>query len=296
MASSETCCEGSDGATRLHPVLLNDFGDFSDELTEPLEERRVVCRRCIRPQTVCICAHLPEKRHRCDTKVLVLQHPREEIRGLRTVPILEACLAEGCVKVVRSKRFPVGRFEAVDLALQQPDTLVLYPAKQAIDISLAAAPTSPPRTLIVLDGTWKQAKGLYVQNERLRNIPAVSLSSTQTSAYIIRTQPTDTALSTLESAALALSILENKPQLFEDLVRPLRALCNIQLEHGAQIHHSKEALARMREEQEQQQQLQEQQQASNGATPHSSNSSSSSYDVGGDGDSDEASTNSDDNR
>ena len=43
----------------------------------------------------------------------------------------------------------------------------------------------------------------------------VQLSDTGLSEYVIRTQPTDMALSTLESAAIAISILEKKPGLRE---------------------------------------------------------------------------------
>lgn len=62
------------------------------------------------------------------------------------------------------------------------------------------------------------------------------------SKYVIRTQPTDVCLSTVESAAVALSFLENKPQLIDILTRPLEALCQFQLDHGAQKHQSKEFL------------------------------------------------------
>jgi hypothetical protein len=42
--------------------------------------------------------------------------------------------------------------------------------------------------------------------------------------------------------SLILSTIEGDPQLHADLVRPLKALCDYQLEHGAQTHQSKEYL------------------------------------------------------
>ncbi len=44
----------------------------------------------------------------------------------------------------------------------------------------------------------------------------------------------------METAAEALAILENKPNLKTDLLRPLSALCEYQLNHGAVVHESKE--------------------------------------------------------
>uniref|UniRef100_A0A665TE27 tRNA-uridine aminocarboxypropyltransferase n=1 Tax=Echeneis naucrates TaxID=173247 RepID=A0A665TE27_ECHNA len=70
----------------------------------------------------------------------------------------------------------------------------------------------------------------------------VQLNRTLSSQYVIRTQPSNICLSTLECAAVALSILEQNDDIQEVLLRPLKALCSFQLQHGAQIHHSKEHL------------------------------------------------------
>ncbi|XP_008591792.1 PREDICTED: DTW domain-containing protein 2-like [Galeopterus variegatus] len=70
----------------------------------------------------------------------------------------------------------------------------------------------------------------------------VQLKTSVSSQYVIRMQPTNTCLSTLECAAVALSILEKNNYIQETLLRPLQALCSFQLQHGARIRLSKEHL------------------------------------------------------
>ena len=68
----------------------------------------------------------------------------------------------------------------------------------------------------------------------------IKLTQTGSSEYVIRTQPNEASLSTLESVAYTISWLEADPSVYDKLVQPMRMLCQYQLEYGAVVHHSKE--------------------------------------------------------
>lgn len=59
----------------------------------------------------------------------------------------------------------------------------------------------------------------------LSSLKACKLVGGPISEYVIRTQPTEGCLSTLESGAYALSILEGKPWLKDEMLGPLYYLC-----------------------------------------------------------------------
>lgn len=121
------------------------------------------------------------------------------------------------------------------------NTLLLYPSKDSIPME-QLNPFDGPFNLILLDGTWPQAKGMYSTSPLLHKMRQVRLVMSQISKYVIRTQPIDGCLSTLETAAEALTILENDERFRNELVRPLEKLCKFQLANGAVEHQSKEYL------------------------------------------------------
>ncbi|XP_049791711.1 tRNA-uridine aminocarboxypropyltransferase 2 isoform X3 [Schistocerca nitens] len=130
--------------------------------------------------------------------------------------------------------------------LKSPDALLLYPSKDAVEIFRlpSVSERKSPYDLIVIDGTWPQAKAIFHATPLLHNIRQVKLVHGLISEYVIRSQPTDGCLSTLEAAAQALSHLEDRADVTDVLLRPMHALCNFQLDYGAVTHSSTEARVR----------------------------------------------------
>lgn len=161
------------------------------------------------------------------------------------MPLLKLGLAADRFHLFKGKKFPLARHSgtALDALLADPRTLLLFPSRDAVPLE-HIDPNAGPYNLVLLDGTWPQAKAIYVCSEQLHRLRQVKLLSTGHSNYIIRTQPTEGCLSTLETAARALAVLERNDQYGDALVRPLHALCQFQLDNGAVTHHSKELLLR----------------------------------------------------
>ena len=69
---------------------------------------------------------------------------------------------------------------------------------------------------------------MYQRSPALQNLAAIHLDLTaieRKSEYVVRTQPTDQCLSTVEIVAHTVQILESDSTVVDKLVAPLRALC-----------------------------------------------------------------------
>lgn len=215
------------------------WGDLANIPADPPKMRKI-CGQCGRPVLVCWCSALPPQPLVPKSRVILLQHPAEEKRALRTAPMLSVGLAPGKCLIYKGKKFP--KFDSeLEAILADKNSLLLYPSPRSIPIEQLDL-SEGPFNLVLIDGTWPQAKAIYTCSSVLHGMRQVKLISSGNSNYIIRTQPTDGCLSTLETAIEALSILEQQDCYREQLLRPLHALCQFQLDKGAVTHQSKEFL------------------------------------------------------
>lgn len=172
----------------------------------------------------------------------MLQHPAEEKRSLRTAPMIQISLAADKSLLFKGKKFPNSKHgNELEKIMTAPNTLLLYPSKSSVPIEQVDL-SCGPFNIILIDGTWPQAKAIFCASPLLQKMKQVKLVTSGASNYIIRTQPTEGCLSTLETAVEVLTILEKDPLYREIMLKPLDALCQFQIQNGAVRHDSKEFL------------------------------------------------------
>lgn len=192
---------------------------------EPREE----CYRCHKAAVVCICSDVPRIPNK--TPVLILQHPREEFHPIGTVRFAKRSLENVRVIVEDVDR---GRVTAPPTELP-PDVGLLYPSPNAM--LLSDVPSSArPRTLLVLDGTWPQARGAYRRNPWLRELPHFGLAPKGGGRYRIRLEPNERSLSTIEAIVGALEILEPTTPGLRELLEAFTRMIDRQIEYARVPH------------------------------------------------------------
>ena len=184
---------------------------------------RELCARCRRPRSVCYCASLPRIDTR--TRVVILQHPRERQVAIGTARMASLALPSAELHVgVRWGEHPA---LARALSDRARPPILLYPGPDATDI--LRAPPPGPVTLVVVDGTWSQARTVVRDNPVLRALPRYAFTAPEPSQYRIRREPSDEYVSTIEALMHVLGALEGDPERFRALLVPFRAMIDAQL-------------------------------------------------------------------
>jgi DTW domain-containing protein len=184
------------------------------------------CRRCGKPTALCVCAGIEPIDNRVG--LLILQHPQEQDRELGTARLTVLHLKRATMKVglswpsltkalgreVDPKRWAVlylGAASAATLPKDREITLIDGKGAPLPEQDRALAEIDG---VIVLDGSWSQAKTMWWRNAWVLKCRRLALNPKQPSRYgKLRREPRREGLSTSEAAALALSRLGRQPEI-----------------------------------------------------------------------------------
>lgn len=159
------------------------------------------CVACLLHRSLCLCADLPRLATR--TRLVVVLH-RDELRKPTNTGRLAARCLEGSEVVVRGNRT-----DAPFDAPHDRQAVLLFPHDDAVPLDRLAL-DGRPVTLVVPDGTWRQAGKMRQRMPGLASLACAALPAGAPTTYRLR-GPHEGGLATLEAIARALRVLEGEP-------------------------------------------------------------------------------------
>ncbi len=184
------------------------------------------CEVCRRPKAACVCDRIVS--YPTQRRLLVLQHPQEQDALLGSAQILLASLPKAKLVIGLSWK-NLGHALGED-GIDASKWAVLFPDRESEgnEVKTRRGENVDPSALdgiIVLDGTWSKAKTLYWRNPWLSKMSRLSLKPKQPSIYgKLRAEPSNEHVSTLESAAAALTLIGEDPEIEKGLFKVFRTL------------------------------------------------------------------------
>jgi DTW domain-containing protein YfiP len=195
------------------------------------------CQICGKPPALCVCQRVTPIDNRIE--LLILQHPQEQDVDLGTARLTVAHLQRATLRVGLScpslskalgraadpKRWGVLYLGSVKLSALAPGREVAAVTRKGTLCPDTDARLAKLEGVIVLDGSWGQAKALWWRNPWLLKCQRIILAPRRPSRYgKLRREARNDAVSTLEAAALLLSLLEHRPEIGEAMTRSFEAL------------------------------------------------------------------------
>lgn len=189
------------------------------------------CPHCGKPLPLCICDSVTPIESKIS--LLILQHPQEQDRALGTARLTAMHFKDAVVRIGLS--WP-SLSKALGRQVDDPSRwAVLYLGSAKVsDLDTDAEIVAIDRKgevephqrailediegIVLLDGTWSQAKALWWRNAWMLKCQRVILGPKRPSRYgQLRREPRRDGLSTIEATGLLLARLERRPEIAEAL-------------------------------------------------------------------------------
>lgn len=163
------------------------------------------CIRCRMHQVACICNWMPS--FNLETRIVLIMHFRECTKSSATGPMALSCLENSERRVFGLRDLPL---DLTDLFVPDRRLLYLYPRSGVPRLSAELLQNDPrPVTLIVPDGSWRQATRMGRRIEAFSSMETIQLPEGGPSRWGIRRETEPDRLSTFEAIARALGVLES---------------------------------------------------------------------------------------
>jgi DTW domain-containing protein YfiP len=196
------------------------------------------CLRCRRPARACWCGHL--RPVLSATRACILQHVRERKVAIGTARMAHLSLPNSELHLGVSF---VDHPRVRELAAA-PGTALLFPGEGAIDPATLRGRV--PATVIVVDGTWTQARKVVKQNPFLQALPRLAFTPERPSNYRIRAEPSVECVSTIEALVHLLGALEGAPERYRPILEAFDRMIDLQIEEQQRRSGPPRRLARPR--------------------------------------------------
>ena len=170
---------------------------------------REMCYRCFWPKSLCWCPSIfPIE---TSTKIIILMHPKEyKEEKAATGRFTHLCLKNSEIHMGTDFDSHTAVQEQINDTRYFP--MLLYPGKDSIDLSEGVVPggflNGRQLLVVLLDATWRNAKKMFSRNLTLQKLPRLEIVPEEKSRYLIKKQPHDWCLSTIEAAHELMKALE----------------------------------------------------------------------------------------
>jgi DTW domain-containing protein len=204
------------------------------------------CPQCHKPVALCVCDGIVAIENK--VSVLILQHPQEQDRVLGTARLTSLHLGDAVMKIGLSwpslskilgrtadpHRWVVLYLGSVKAASLAPDREIVFVNRKGELERDQDTLMRDIEGIVLLDGTWSQAKALWWRNAWMLKCRRVVLGPRRPSRYgRLRREPRRDGLSTIEAAGMLLSRLERRPDIEEKLTASFERMLERVREHGA---------------------------------------------------------------
>jgi DTW domain-containing protein YfiP len=182
--------------------------------------------------------------------VLILQHPQESKEALATAGFARDALSRAALVVglswpnlSRALGAPADPRRWAVLYLGSARPTAFGAGREVVAVDRRGEPAADQEAMlrgldgvVLLDGSWSEAKTLWWRNPWLLKLRRILLNPSGPSRYgRLRREPRRAALSTIEAAALILKHLEGKPEVEAELLAALDGLIAAQHTRGAKV-------------------------------------------------------------